>query len=173
MENPEVKGKPVPGSSLRAADSAGGDDTSARRHSPIAAKAGARRIRAVGAAREAFADHRYDLPGRPSVVAGDPRAHPGPAGHVQRHRSRGCRIFSAWEIWGGATFDTSMRFLNEDPWQSGCASCASGFPTSASKCYFRGANAVGYTSYPDNVIVEFVREAHAQGIDIFRIFRIR
>src|SRR2546429_7261226 len=34
----------------------------------------------------------------------------------------------------------------------------------------RGANAVGYTSYPDNVIVEFVREAHAQGIDIFRIF---
>ncbi len=73
------------------------------------------------------------------------------------------------EMWGGATFDTAMRFLHEDPWQRLCE-LRERIPNICFQMLLRGANAVGYASYPDNVIVEFVREAHAQGIDIFRIF---
>ena len=73
------------------------------------------------------------------------------------------------EMWGGATFDTAMRFLHEDPWHR-LRVLRERIPNICFQMLLRGANAVGYTSYPDNVIVEFVREAHAQGIDIFRIF---
>jgi pyruvate carboxylase len=73
------------------------------------------------------------------------------------------------EMWGGATFDTAMRFLHEDPWQR-LRELRERIPNICFQMLLRGANAVGYTSYPDNVIVEFVREAHRQGIDIFRIF---
>src|SRR5712664_3773340 len=73
------------------------------------------------------------------------------------------------EMWGGATFDTAMRFLHEDPWQR-LRDLRERIPNICFQMLLRGANAVGYASYPDNVIVEFVREAHAQGIDIFRIF---
>ena len=73
------------------------------------------------------------------------------------------------EMWGGATFDSSMRFLREDPWQR-LRELRSRIPNICFQMLLRGANAVGYTSYPDNVVIEFVREAHAQGIDIFRIF---
>jgi pyruvate carboxylase len=73
------------------------------------------------------------------------------------------------EMWGGATFDTSMRFLREDPWQR-LRQLRERIPNICFQMLLRGANAVGYTSYPDNVIIEFVREAHKQGIDIFRIF---
>ena len=73
------------------------------------------------------------------------------------------------EMWGGATFDTSLRFLHEDPWQR-LRNLRTRVPNICFQMLLRGANAVGYASYPDNVIVEFVREAHAQGIDIFRIF---
>jgi len=73
------------------------------------------------------------------------------------------------EMWGGATFDTAMRFLHEDPWQR-LRVLRERIPNICFQMLLRGANAVGYTSYPDNVIVEFVREARAQGIDIFRIF---
>ncbi|MDP9146121.1 MAG: pyruvate carboxylase, partial [Acidobacteriota bacterium] len=73
------------------------------------------------------------------------------------------------EMWGGATFDTSLRFLHEDPWQR-LRELRARVPNICFQMLLRGANAVGYASYPDNVIVEFVREAYAQGIDIFRIF---
>src|ERR1700687_3997628 len=73
------------------------------------------------------------------------------------------------EMWGGATFDTSLRFLHEDPWQR-LRELRQLVPNICFQMLLRGANAVGYASYPDNVIVEFVRESHAQGIDIFRIF---
>ena len=73
------------------------------------------------------------------------------------------------EMWGGATFDTSMRFLHEDPWQR-LRELRERVPNICFQMLLRGANAVGYASYPDNVIHEFVREAYAQGIDIFRIF---
>ncbi len=82
------------------------------------------------------------------------------------HRLSG--LFSL-EMWGGATFDTAMRFLHEDPWQR-LRELRERIPNICFQMLLRGANAVGYASYPDNLIVEFVREAYAQGIDIFRIF---
>ena len=77
-------------------------------------------------------------------------------------------LFSV-EMWGGATFDTALRFLHEDPWQR-LRQLRQRIPNICFQMLLRGANAVGYASYPDNVIEEFVREAHAQGIDIFRVF---
>ena len=73
------------------------------------------------------------------------------------------------EMWGGATFDTSMRFLHEDPWQR-LRELRARIPNICFQMLLRGANAVGYTSYPDNVVQRFVQEAFRQGIDIFRIF---
>ena len=73
------------------------------------------------------------------------------------------------EMWGGATFDTAMRFLHEDPWQR-LRELREHIPNICFQMLLRGANAVGYACYPDNVIIEFIREAYAQGIDIFRIF---
>jgi pyruvate carboxylase len=77
-------------------------------------------------------------------------------------------LFSV-EMWGGATFDTALRFLHEDPWQR-LRELRRRIPNICFQMLLRGANAVGYASYPDNVIEEFVREASAHGIDIFRIF---
>ncbi|HKF26636.1 MAG TPA: pyruvate carboxylase, partial [Candidatus Acidoferrum sp.] len=73
------------------------------------------------------------------------------------------------EMWGGATFDTALRFLREDPWQR-LRVLREAVPNVCFQMLLRGANAVGYASYADNVIREFVREAHAEGMDIFRVF---
>ncbi|WP_248930699.1 pyruvate carboxylase [Paenibacillus hamazuiensis] len=73
------------------------------------------------------------------------------------------------EMWGGATFDTGMRFLNEDPWQR-LRLLREKIPNILFQMLFRGANGVGYTNYPDNVIRKFVGLAAEAGIDIFRIF---
>ena len=73
------------------------------------------------------------------------------------------------EMWGGATFDTSLRFLREDPWQR-LRELRVAVPNICFQMLLRGANAVGYASYPDNVIRAFVREAYAAGMDIFRVF---
>ncbi len=73
------------------------------------------------------------------------------------------------EMWGGATFDTAMRFLHEDPWERLRALRAK-VPNICFQMLFRGSNAVGYSNYPDNVVAGFVKHAAATGIDIFRIF---
>ena len=72
-------------------------------------------------------------------------------------------------MWGGATFDASMRFLHEDPWQR-LRQLRERVPNICFQMLLRASNAVGYTSYPDNVVREFVLEAARQGIDVFRIF---
>ncbi len=72
-------------------------------------------------------------------------------------------------MWGGATFDVAMRFLIEDPW-SRLRRLRELIPNICFQMLLRAANAVGYTAYPDNVVREFINEAAAQGIDIFRIF---
>jgi len=77
-------------------------------------------------------------------------------------------IFSL-EMWGGATFDVAMRFLDEDPWER-LDRLRQAIPNILFQMLLRGANAVGYTTYPDNVVREFVFEAKARGIDLFRIF---
>jgi pyruvate carboxylase len=73
------------------------------------------------------------------------------------------------EMWGGATFDTAMRFLHEDPWER-LRQLRVRVPNICFQMLFRGANAVGYTNYPDHIVAGFVRHAAAQGMDIFRIF---
>jgi pyruvate carboxylase len=73
------------------------------------------------------------------------------------------------ELWGGATFDTAMRFLNEDPWDR-LRQLRARVPNICFQMLFRGANAVGYTNYPDHVVAGFVKHAAASGMDIFRIF---
>ena len=73
------------------------------------------------------------------------------------------------EMWGGATFDVSLRFLHEDPWQR-LRRLREAIPNICFQMLLRASNAVGYTAYPDNVVREFIAESAAQGIDIFRIF---
>src|SRR3954452_1624810 len=73
------------------------------------------------------------------------------------------------EVWGGATFDVTMRFLNEDPFAR-LRNIREAIPNICLQMLLRASNAVGYTAYPDNVVAEFIYEASAQGIDIFRIF---
>ena len=77
-------------------------------------------------------------------------------------------LFSA-EMWGGATFDTAFRFLKEDPWER-LDVLREKMPNLLFQMLVRGANAVGYKNYPDNVIREFVKQAAKGGIDVFRIF---
>lgn len=73
------------------------------------------------------------------------------------------------EMWGGATFDVCMRFLKEDPWDR-LRQLRKKIPNILFQMLLRGANAVGYTNYPDNVIKAFVQAAAENGIDVFRIF---
>ncbi|MGI6226255.1 MAG: pyruvate carboxylase, partial [Peptococcales bacterium] len=73
------------------------------------------------------------------------------------------------EMWGGATFDVAYRFLHESPWTR-LEELRRRIPNILFQMLLRGANAVGYTNYPDNVIRAFIREAAETGIDLFRIF---
>ncbi|MDG2391624.1 MAG: pyruvate carboxylase [Planctomycetaceae bacterium] len=73
------------------------------------------------------------------------------------------------EMWGGATFDTSMRFLKEDPWQR-LALIREKVPNILLQMLLRASNAVGYTNYPDNVVRAFVKETADAGLDVFRVF---
>ena len=112
--------------------------------------------------------HRYYHAGRPAISDG--------------HQSTDCRYGKncsgggcVWEesfsleMWGGATFDTAYRFLGESPWER-LDVLREKIPNVLFQMLLRGANAVGYKNYPDNVIREFVRLSAQSGIDVFRIF---
>ncbi len=75
----------------------------------------------------------------------------------------------ALELWGGATFDTSYRFLKESPW-SRLELLREMIPNILFQMLLRGSNAVGYKNYPDNVIKAFIKQSAKSGVDIFRIF---
>ena len=77
-------------------------------------------------------------------------------------------IFSL-EVWGGATFDVCLRFLQENPWQR-LSRLREAIPNILLQMLIRGSNAVGYKAYPDNLIEKFVEQAWETGIDVFRIF---
>ncbi|SDW63522.1 pyruvate carboxylase [Ruegeria halocynthiae] len=77
------------------------------------------------------------------------------------------QLFSV-ECWGGATFDVAYRFLQECPWQR-LRDLRETMPNLMTQMLLRGANGVGYTNYPDNVVQEFVRQA-SKNIDVFRVF---
>jgi pyruvate/oxaloacetate carboxyltransferase len=75
----------------------------------------------------------------------------------------------AVEMWGGATFDSAMRFLDENPWDR-IRRLKAVMPNTPFLMLLRGQNVVGYKHYPDDVLERFIVHAHANGIDIFRIF---
>src|SRR5437016_9340734 len=73
------------------------------------------------------------------------------------------------EMWGGATFDTCLRFLKEDPWER-LRALKRVMPHTRLQMLLRGQNLVGYRHYPDDVVNAFVERASANGVDVFRIF---
>ena len=77
-------------------------------------------------------------------------------------------LFSV-ECWGGATFDVAYRFLQECPWQR-LRDLRAAMPNLMTQMLLRASNGVGYTNYPDNVVVSFVKQAAETGIDVFRVF---
>lgn len=77
--------------------------------------------------------------------------------------------FFSLETWGGATFDVAYRFLKENPWER-LRVLREKMPNVLFQMLLRGANAVGYKNYPDNVIREFIKESAKEGIDVFRVF---
>ncbi len=87
---------------------------------------------------------------------------------AEAYSTRTPEMFSL-EMWGGATFDTAMRFLSECPWER-LRSLREKVPNILFQMLFRGSNAVGYSNYPDNVVAGFIKHAADSGMDIFRIF---
>ena len=77
--------------------------------------------------------------------------------------------YHAVECWGGATFDASLRFLKEDPWDR-LRKLRDGFKNTKLQMLFRGQNILGYRPYADDVVDSFVEKSIANGIDIIRIF---
>lgn len=73
------------------------------------------------------------------------------------------------EVWGGATFDVCLRFLNENPWER-LRLLRKAMPNLLLQMLIRGSNGVGYTAYPDNLIGKFVEQSWENGVDVFRIF---
>ncbi|APY11411.1 pyruvate carboxylase [Seonamhaeicola sp. S2-3] len=85
-------------------------------------------------------------------------------GYAKKHPE----IFSM-EVWGGATFDVCLRFLQENPWER-LRLLRKAMPNLLLQMLIRGSNAVGYKAYPDNLIGEFVEQSWENGVDVFRIF---
>ncbi|MHB9090250.1 MAG: pyruvate carboxylase subunit B, partial [Chloroflexota bacterium] len=77
--------------------------------------------------------------------------------------------YHSLEVWGGATFDTCMRFLNEDPWER-LRVLRKAFKKTKLQMLLRGQNVVGYRNYADDIVERFVVKARENGMDIFRIF---
>ncbi|TWX50626.1 sodium-extruding oxaloacetate decarboxylase subunit alpha [Colwellia hornerae] len=77
--------------------------------------------------------------------------------------------FWSIESWGGATFDSCIRYLGEDPWER-LRALKKAMPKTKQQMLFRGQNILGYRHYADDVVEKFVERAHVNGIDVFRIF---
>lgn len=77
--------------------------------------------------------------------------------------------FFSLEVWGGATFDTCIRYLNEDPWER-LRALKKAMPNTPMQMLLRGQNLVGYRHYADDIVDRFVEKAAINGVDIFRIF---
>ncbi|MGB9901635.1 sodium-extruding oxaloacetate decarboxylase subunit alpha [Methanothrix sp.] len=77
--------------------------------------------------------------------------------------------YFSMEVWGGATFDTCIRYLNEDPWER-LRALKLAMPNTQMQMLLRGQNLVGYRHYADDVVEKFVEKAAKNGVDVFRIF---
>ena len=89
--------------------------------------------------------------------------------NISKFYSQNLSELFSLECWGGATFDSSMRFQKENPWDR-LHKLNENAPNILKQMLLRGANAVGYKNYPDNVVRYFVKESAKAGIDVFRIF---
>src|SRR5215470_3262909 len=166
--NPEVKGKPVPAAlETAAAPAAGGAEPKAGTRQ-LLRKLGAKKFAewAKKETRLLLTDTTF-RDAHQSLMATRVRTYDLLA--VAPFVAERLPSLFSLEMWGGATFDTSLRFLREDPWQR-LRELRVAVPNICFQMLLRGANAVGYASYPDNVIRAFVREAYAAGMDIFRVF---
>jgi len=88
---------------------------------------------------------------------------------IADYYARHCAGLFSIEMWGGATFDTAMRFLKESPWRR-LTELRVKIPNILFQMLLRASSAVGYSNYADNIVQGFVKEAAAAGIDVFRIF---
>ncbi|AYC29123.1 pyruvate carboxylase [Paenisporosarcina cavernae] len=88
---------------------------------------------------------------------------------IAEQSAHGLHDAFSFEMWGGATFDVAYRFLKENPWDR-LITLREKMPNVLLQMLVRGANAVGYTNYPDNVIREFILKSAQAGVDVFRIF---
>ncbi len=77
--------------------------------------------------------------------------------------------FWSLEVWGGATFDSCLRYLKEDPWER-LRQLRNALPNTRLQMLLRGQNLLGYRHYSDDVVAAFVARAAEDGIDVFRIF---
>ncbi|MCI2033627.1 MAG: oxaloacetate decarboxylase subunit alpha, partial [Lactobacillus sp.] len=77
--------------------------------------------------------------------------------------------YHALEVWGGATFDSCIRYLNEDPWER-LRTIRKHVPHTKLQMLLRGQNLLGYKNYADDVVTAFVKKSVENGIDIIRIF---
>lgn len=89
--------------------------------------------------------------------------------HIAGPTARMTPNLFSMEMWGGATFDVSLRYLKEDPWDR-LIKLRKQVPNVMFQMLLRASNAVGYKNYPDNLIREFVQKSADAGIDVFRIF---
>ena len=77
--------------------------------------------------------------------------------------------YHALEVWGGATFDSCLRFLNEDPWER-LRAIRKACPNTKLQMLFRGQNMLGYRHYSDDLVEKFVQKSLENGIDVIRVF---
>src|SRR6056297_2177983 len=77
--------------------------------------------------------------------------------------------YHSLEVWGGATFDACLRYLNEDPWER-LRKIKANTKNTKLQMLFRGQNILGYKHYPDDIVEKFVEKSIENGIDIIRIF---
>ncbi|MBL9084423.1 MAG: pyruvate carboxylase, partial [Planctomycetales bacterium] len=88
---------------------------------------------------------------------------------IAEHYARNHADLFSVEMWGGATFDTAMRYLRECPWQR-LADLRAKMPNILTQMLLRASNALGYANYPDNLVKSFVQEATQAGMDVYRVF---
>ena len=160
--NPEVAGKKRPEKRARAVAPAspGGDPPPGTRQ--LLQKLRRRRVCPLDQPPEAPAADRHDLPRRPSIAARDARPHLRHAGDRGPYVAHRLSNLYSLEMWGGATFDVSMRYLIESPWMR-LRRLRELIPNICFQMLLRASNAVGYTAYPDNVVREFVYKAAEEG----------
>ncbi|MEM7256375.1 MAG: pyruvate carboxylase, partial [Pseudomonadota bacterium] len=89
--------------------------------------------------------------------------------NIASHYAYHCPELFSIEMWGGATFDTSMRFLKEDPWKR-LEQLRERIPNILFQCLVRSSSVVGYVNYPDNLVKAFIKQSVDSGMDIFRVF---